>query len=76
MTTPQEAEKWNKKTRDLVKSLYEKGEIKQIQTSSNLVYEKLIRSGYCHLEAVEVVLSHGVEYNDLLAGILSRGIDG
>ena len=62
--------------RDLVKSMYDKGEILKIQTQSNLVYEKLRRSGYNHLESIEVILSHGVEYNDIMSGILTKGIEG
>ena len=65
-----------KDIRELVKSMYSKGEIQEIQTRSNLVYEKLIRSGYDHLESIEIILSHGVEYNDIMSGILARGIDG
>ena len=76
MTTQKEADQWLKKTQELVKSMYEKNQIKEIQTRSNLCYEKLRNSGYTHLESLEVVLSHGVEYNDIMAGILSRGIDG
>ena len=56
--------------------MYEKGQIKEIQYSSNLVYEKLRRSGYNHLESIEVILSHGVEYNDIMSGILTKGIEG
>ncbi len=59
-----------------VKIMYEKGQIKEIQYSSNLVYEKLRRSGYNHLESIEVILSHGVEYNDIMSGILTKGIEG
>jgi len=62
--------------KDLVKIMYEKNQIKEIQTRSNLVYEKLRRSGYNHLESIEVVLSHGVEYNDIMSGILTKGIEG
>ena len=76
MTTQKEADEWNKKTRDLVKSLYKQGKIKDIQTRSNLVYEKLRKSGYNHLESIYVVLSHGVECNDIMTGILFRWIDG
>lgn len=60
----------------LVKVMYEKGQIKEIQTRSNLVYEKLLRSGYNHLEAIDVILSHGVDYNDIMNGILTKGIEG
>ncbi len=59
-----------------VSLMYQKGQIKEIQYSSNLVYEKLLRSGYNHLEAIEVILSHGVEYNDIMSGILTKGIEG
>lgn len=62
--------------KDLVKIMYEKNQIKEIQTRSNLVYEKLIRSGYTHLESIDVILSHGVEYNDIMSGILTKGIEG
>ena len=60
----------------LVKTMYKNGQIKEIQTRSNLVYEKLRRSGYNHLESIDVILSHGVEYNDIMSGILTKGIEG
>jgi hypothetical protein len=56
--------------------MYEKGQIKEIQSRATQNYYLILSHGYSTLEAQKEILSHGVKYNDLIAGILSKGIDG
>lgn len=56
--------------------MYDKDMILEIQTRSNQVYEIIIKNGYTHLEAIDEILSHGIKYNDIMSGILTKGIEG
>ncbi len=59
----------------LVKTQYKNGELDTIQRQSAKVYKYCKSKGMSHLGAINEVLDMGVEYNDLLAGILTLGID-
>ncbi len=61
--------------RALVATQYKNGELDTIQRQSAKVYKFCKSKGSSHLSAVNQVLDMGVKYNDLIAGILTLGID-
>ncbi len=65
-----------KDIQELIKSMYAQGKIKEIQDRATQNYYLILSHGYSTFEAQNEILSHGVKYNDLIAGILSKGIDG
>ncbi len=56
--------------------MYAKKQIDQIQLGAANVYYYAMKKGLTHLQAIQYVLNDGVEYNDLMAGILTKGIEG
>lgn len=61
------------KVQALIKSLYQQGKTKQIQTQSAKVWEFIQKPGHGSLtptQATQYVMSDGVKYGDLMEGIL------
>ena len=64
------------KTQQIVKEMYERETIEVVQKRANQMYELMISKGYSHLKAVKEILEHGITYDDLMSGILTKGIEG
>jgi hypothetical protein len=54
----------------LIKKLYAEGNREQVINQSGKVYKYLKNHNVSDLEAQKIILNHGVEYNDMLEGIL------
>lgn len=64
------------KTQKLVKELYQNNPIEIVQKRASNMYDLMISKGYSSLRAQQEILSHGIKYNDLMSGILTKGIEG
>lgn len=64
------------KIQTMVKELYQNEPLEIVQKRASNMYDFMISKGYNSLQAQEEILSHGIKYNDLMAGILTKGIEG
>jgi hypothetical protein len=62
--------------RKMVKELYQNEPLEIVQKRASNMYDFMISKGYNSLQAQQEILSHGIKYNDLMSGILTKGIDG
>ena len=60
--------------KNLVSQMYKDKKITEIQLSAADCYYLILQNGHDHLTAIQEILSHGVEYNDILEGILKKNI--
>jgi hypothetical protein len=60
---------------ELVKKMYSEQPIEIVQKRAATMYFFMLQKGYEKTRAVSEILEHGVEYNDLMAGILTKEMD-
>lgn len=59
----------------LVKKMYVTETIETVQKRACNMYYLMLSKGYTESQAQKEILEHGIKYNDLIAGILTKGID-